>query len=523
MRAAETNSTTSLRALLAIMVAAAAFMIVVLGVVNAIGLQQARSTIARALMAKDVTADIPPPPLYLVEARLTLSMFSDGSLDLAAAQAALDRLSEACRSRVEYWEKAALPSTLRAQLLGEQHQTARHFFVAARKVLAAGSNKVAVAEALGAANAAYLAHRASVDPTVTLAESFSNQAIAEEQEGQRALIARVAVLFAAALVMLGGLGVWVIRRVFRATGGEPAQVREVAVAGGDLGIQVQVRPGDRTSVMAAMARLQEGLAALIGRVREASGVVARGSEELTAGSKELSTRAHEQVRRLEQTTAALHKVTAGIQMASNSAEQGASTVLAARAAVLESAEAVKQVMVKMSEIELRTRTVVEAAEMIDGFALQTSILALNAAVEAARAGAAGRGFGVVASEVRALAQQSAQTAREIRALLVAASEEVQAGGVLAARARDTMNCVVTTVNHVTDLVGQVNVPAQEQAVGANSVRDAMNELNAATMGNAAMAEQSATIANGLRQQAGSLFSALSVFKLAGPPQTLQRE
>jgi methyl-accepting chemotaxis protein len=152
--------------------------------------------------------------------------------------------------------------------------------------------------------------------------------------------------------------------------------------------------------------------------------------------------------------------------------------------------------------------------VIDGIAFQTNILALNAAVEAARAGEQGRGFAVVASEVRSLAGRSAEAAKEIKSLIGASVEKIEAGSSLAGAAGASMNDIVTQVQRVAGLIGEISASANEQTSGIDQVNQAIAQLDNVTQQNAALVEEAAAAADSLNQQAGRMVEVVSVFKLA---------
>ena len=158
--------------------------------------------------------------------------------------------------------------------------------------------------------------------------------------------------------------------------------------------------------------------------------------------------------------------------------------------------------------------------MIDGIAFQTNILALNAAVEAARAGEQGRGFAVVASEVRSLAQRSAAAAKEIKGLIDDSVSKVEAGSQQVAEAGRTMEEIVTSVQRVTDIMGEITAASQEQTTGIEQINQAITQMDQVTQQNAALVEEAAAAAASLQEQAGSLSQVVGVFQLGGPQRAL---
>src|SRR5690349_17603805 len=167
----------------------------------------------------------------------------------------------------------------------------------------------------------------------------------------------------------------------------------------------------------------------------------------------------------------------------------------------------------MKGINESSQKIADIIATIDGIAFQTNILALNAAVEAARAGEQGRGFAVVAGEVRSLAQRSAEAAKEIKTLIGASVERVDAGSRLVHNAGGTMGEIVGSVQQVRDMIGEITAVAGTQSQDLAQISSAISELDGVTQQNAALVEESAAAAESLKSQAASLAAVVATFRL----------
>ena len=240
--------------------------------------------------------------------------------------------------------------------------------------------------------------------------------------------------------------------------------------------------------------------------------VQSGAAEITQASDDLSRRTEQQAASLEETAAALDQLTATVRKAAGKARDAHALVVAAREDADRSGQVVHETVAAMTGIEASARKISSIIGVIDEIAFQTNLLALNAGVEAARAGEAGRGFAVVATEVRALAQRSADAAREIKALISDSGKQVETGVKLVGETGLALGRIVERVAGLNGLVTEIADSAQEQAAGLQQVNTAVTQMDQVTQQNAAMVEQSTAASHGLAREAEALARLVGKFR-----------
>ena len=244
--------------------------------------------------------------------------------------------------------------------------------------------------------------------------------------------------------------------------------------------------------------------------------MATGSAQIAIGNADLSQRTEEQASSLQQAAASMDQLSGSVKHSAETAIVANRLASSASRAAAQGGEVVGQVVVTMQEISAASKRIADIIGVIDGIAFQTNFLALNAAVEAARAGEQGKGFAVVASEVRSLAGRSAEAAREIKRLISASVDKVEAGARQAGEAGASMNEIVLQVQRVGQMIGELSGAMAEQSQGIGQVGAAIQQLDQVTQQNAALVEQTAAAAESLKAQAAQLVDAVGTFKLAGP-------
>lgn len=486
------------------------------GVVNGWLGQKMLTQATRVFTAKDITADILPPPLYLIEARLTLSQGLDGTLSPAEAARTFDKLAQDYATRVDYWRKTPTFG-IEKYLLGEQHDAALKFMAAARhdvlQPLVAG-NIAAARAGLPAVHKLYEAHRAAVDKTVEISNAFADENSAAfdtiATSGSRASMG----VLAGALCVCLALYIGARRRLKTAVSSPLLNACEAAqkIASGDLTCDIRVHGRDEAGQMlSALAAMKDSLQSIVAMVRASSDAIFTGATLIASGNADLSKRTEEQASRLQQTTASMINIRAAVQKNAETAEHATELASSTRYAVQQGGEVMHQVISTMQDIAGSSQKITEIIAVIDSIAFQTNILALNAAVEAARAGEQGRGFAVVAGEVRMLAQRSAQAAREINNLISSSMEKVENGSRLVENAGSSMDDIVAQVRKVADFIAEINGTAKEQAAAISQITDAVGQLDQVTQQNASLVEDEAATAKNLRHQSQLLASLVGRF------------
>jgi methyl-accepting chemotaxis protein len=276
----------------------------------------------------------------------------------------------------------------------------------------------------------------------------------------------------------------------------------------------------RSDFNMAIGKLQAAMQVVTG----SAGGIHSGADEISRAADHHSRRTEQQAASLEETAAALDEITVTVRKTAEGASQTNSVVSGTRTQAENSGRVVREAVAAMSEIEKSSNQIGQIIGVIEEIAFQTNLLALNAGVEAARAGEAGRGFMVVATEVRALAQRSSTAAKEIKDLISTSSRHVERGVHLVGETGGALDQIVAKVIEIDTLVSEIASAAHEQATGLVQINTAVNQMDQVTQQNAAMAEETTAASMSLTKEAEELARLIARFRTGGaaPAKTVAR-
>jgi methyl-accepting chemotaxis protein len=290
------------------------------------------------------------------------------------------------------------------------------------------------------------------------------------------------------------------------------------IALGDLTQKIEVETSNEMGQLEqALKDMNASLVKIVQEVRRGTDTIHSASSDIASGNLDLSNRTEQQAGSLEKTTTSMSDLTTAVNQNAENARRANELAHSASDVAVKGGSVVAGVIDTMASINSSSKRIVDIISVIDGIAFQTNILALNAAVEAARAGEQGRGFAVVAAEVRSLAKRSADAAHEIKALIGDSVNKVEAGSTLVQEAGLTMNEIVESIRHVTDIMGEIASASANQSEGIELVSSSIAQMNQVTQQNAALVEEAAAAAQSLQDQAENLEQVVGAFKLNEKP------
>ncbi|WP_295751993.1 methyl-accepting chemotaxis protein [Undibacterium sp.] len=288
----------------------------------------------------------------------------------------------------------------------------------------------------------------------------------------------------------------------------------LSVAKGDLTKQVHIDGKDELAQTGdALEKMNLNLSALVANVRTNSSMVSQLGQILAVGISDMAIRTEQQASSLEQTSASVEDLAATVKKNADSAKSADNLASNVRLIAESSGDIMHAAVESMQGIHTSANKMQEIVSMIDRIAFQTDILALNAAVEASHAGTHGLGFAVVANEVRALAQRTADAARQIRRLIDDAVSKVETGVEQINEVNLTLADIVSGIRNLASNTNSISTASADQSNGLAQISEAIRHLDEITQSNGKMAEEAKHASIDLETRALALTEAVSMFRL----------
>lgn len=502
----------------------------------------------RIILAKDIVADILPPPEYIIEPFLVLHQI-DHATDKSEIQllsSRFDKLREEYHKRHVYWTKNLPEGEIRDELLVHSFQPAEEFFqVAGAEYLPLknkGEHDTARQVLLNRLRPLYEKHRKAIDRTVELA---NQQAEREEKLATERIgfwMTAIVVIGLATVLLVGTIGVLLARNIVRATRLLIDRVNEMASGASDLTARIQVRSRDE------IGQLATGINAMIGKIHSVVQRVRESSIQLLSTASEMAATAQQQETTMQNLGSSTTEIAAAVQEISATSKQlatamndvnerssqAASLATTGRSRLTAMHETMQQLVDSTASISSKLALIREKAENINmvvttitKVADQTNLLSINAAIEAEKAGEYGRGFLVVAREIRRLADQTAVATLDIENMVrhmhdaVSSgvmqmdkfSEEVRSGVNRVAEINGQTGQIIEEVQGLSDRFHTVNESMRQQSVGAQQINDAMLNVSNSTRQTAASLEEFNKATAHLRKSVESLNQEIAQFTI----------
>ncbi|MBY0392360.1 MAG: methyl-accepting chemotaxis protein [Novosphingobium sp.] len=518
----------------------------------------------------EILADVLPPPAFVVEPYLNASLIVHNPDRAGPYLSELKDERAEFEARKVYWKTAPVPEQLRQPLNDTIAAADKFWQVMDSKFLPAvtSGNREAMNAAFTMDIAPiYGVQREQVRSIVALSRSYSADTARSNTQLTALALTGLAVL---ALGMLG-LILWTARAAQKLVVSPLVETASTMqrMADGDTGVVIEgtertdeigqvaramqvFREAEEWRQQAAVAQtavvealsaglarlaakdlehqlttpfppayetLRENYNAAVSSLAEALRIVRIGTASVQGSIAEIGAAAHDlalrneaQAARIAETARAMDAVTGIVHETATGAQAVSSTITQADREAGEGGEVVRRAIEAMAAIEHSAQEIGQIISVIDGIAFQTNLLALNAGVEAARAGEAGKGFAVVATEVRALAQRSADAAQSIKALITTSGEQVATGVELVRESGTRLEAIVRRIGEISALTGSIAGSASRQAANLTQINAAMGEMDRMTQQNAAMVEESSAATRSLAAEALRLNDLVKTFR-----------
>ncbi len=520
------------------------------------------------MLSNELTADILPPPEYIVESYATALEYLSEKDDFKRANllTALNNLKSQYTERYSYWKKhIPANSELQKTFLTNSYNSAMRFYdIFDKQVVPAvkSGDSTKIEKARVELKAMYKMHREYVNQTVKLASVWQKNvtATSQDMDQQNTWITGGLIILAIILSLLlsvsisrslvkplkyitgvlgkiadGDLTVGVdekhitrdevgqlcgfTKRTSARLNSYSSYIGEIAevldtMASGNIRIHLQNDyDGEFYIIKQALLKISAQLSETLTTIEGAAKQVHIGAQQVSDSTLSLSQGSALQAEEIERLSNYISEISVKVQ--DNAENVGSSAVLIGQTitGIEASNRNMKELVSSMNNIDRLSHEIGKIIKVIDDIAFQTNILALNAAVEAARAGAAGKGFAVVADEVRNLAGKSAQAAKQTAGIIQASSLAVSEGSEKASATAEALNDVSKQASEVHFIMDKINLASGSQASAIMQIKDSLNQINSVVQANSATAEENAAASEELSGQSAVLYHAVEKFNL----------
>jgi len=294
------------------------------------------------------------------------------------------------------------------------------------------------------------------------------------------------------------------------------------LAQGDLNVNIEVAASDIDTIDAkkkfdviksAIDAAIDSINDILSQVSTSVDQVNTGSRQVSDASQALSQGATESASSLEEIGSSMHQINSQIEKTAANSMEANNLAGSVRKSAESGSDKMSRMTSAMNDINESSSNISKIIKSIDEIAFQTNLLALNAAVEAARAGKHGKGFTVVAEEVRNLAQRSAKAAKETADMIENSRKKAEDGTKIADETARSLNEIVSGIARVGDIIGEIAAASKEEALGIQHINKGLSQVDQVTQQNTATAEESAAASEELSAQAVELKGMLEKFKL----------